>query len=285
MTCANVFPPPWLYMVDTGGTGTPQANASMAEPCWEHVVQMCRHLHPEVEEEVAAAGVEAQQLDLVAAAEVEVAEAVEEVAERAEGRLAATRAEIANAKAELDDARAELAEARVAIAAPPADAVIHDIADDDPPVPRRFECAGNQRVLLASFESLARDAQRRQAWMAEEEAHSYAMAMARGLMCSDMDSLQRRGPSPARVEQENRELEAAFAARDEREAARAGPASSPTWRPSRRRPSRTRTQRRWPRRTRTRGRSRQRRRRRRPRRRRWQRLPVAFARRGPWTAP
>ncbi|KAK1605708.1 hypothetical protein QYE76_029381 [Lolium multiflorum] len=163
---------------------------------WEHVVHMCRQLHPEEEEEVAAAGVEAQ-LDMeVAVAEAEVAEA----AERAEGRLAATRAEIANAMAELADARAELAEARAAIAAPPADAVIHDIADDDVPVPMRFECAGDQLVLLASFESLAGDAQRRQAWVAEEEAHSYAMAMARGLMCSDLDSLQRRGPSPVRVE-------------------------------------------------------------------------------------
>jgi hypothetical protein len=34
-------------------------------------------------------------------------------------------------------------------------------------------------------------------------------------MCSDLDSLQRRGPSPARVDQENRELEDAIAARDE----------------------------------------------------------------------
>jgi hypothetical protein len=34
-------------------------------------------------------------------------------------------------------------------------------------------------------------------------------------MCSDLDSLQRRGPSLARVEQENRELEDAIAARDE----------------------------------------------------------------------
>ncbi|KAK1670228.1 hypothetical protein QYE76_058387 [Lolium multiflorum] len=130
---------------------------------------MCRHLHPEEDEEVVSAGVEAEQQDLEAA--------TAEAAERAEGRLAATRAEIANAMAELADARAELAEARAAIAAPPAD-----------------------------FETLAGDAQRRQAWLAEEEAHSYAIAMARGLMCSDLDSLQRRGPSPARVEQENREL-------------------------------------------------------------------------------
>ncbi|KAK1619730.1 hypothetical protein QYE76_025247 [Lolium multiflorum] len=101
---------------------------------WEQVVDICRQLHPEEEEdEVAAAGVEAQQLDLeVAEAEAEVAEAEAEAAERAEGRLAATRAEIANAMAELADARAELAEARAALAAPPADAVIHDIADDDP---------------------------------------------------------------------------------------------------------------------------------------------------------
>ncbi|KAK1682266.1 hypothetical protein QYE76_043114 [Lolium multiflorum] len=96
---------------------------------WEHVVQMCRQLHPE--EEVAAAGVEAQQLDLEAAAA--------EAAEHAEGRLAATRAEIANARAELVDARAELAEARAAMAAPPADAVILDIADDDPLIrPKRI---------------------------------------------------------------------------------------------------------------------------------------------------
>jgi hypothetical protein len=41
---------------------------------WEHVVQMCRHLHPEEDEEVVAAGVQAEQLDLeAAAAETEVA--------------------------------------------------------------------------------------------------------------------------------------------------------------------------------------------------------------------
>nr|XP_051207341.1 uncharacterized protein LOC127323208 [Lolium perenne] len=39
--------------------------------------------------------------------------------------------------------------------------------------------------------------------------------MTRGYMCSDLNSLQRRGPSPARVEQENRELAGAVAARDE----------------------------------------------------------------------
>jgi hypothetical protein len=72
--------------------------------------------------------------------------------------------------------------------------------------------AGDQ---LASFETLAGDAQRRQAWAAEEEAHSYAVAMARGYMCSNLDSLQRRGPSPAWVEQENRDLAGAIAARDE----------------------------------------------------------------------
>jgi hypothetical protein len=130
---------------------------------WEHVVHMCRQLHPEEEEdEVAAAGVEAQQLDL------EVAEA--EAAERAEGRLAATRAEIANAMADLADARAELAEARAAMAAPP----VAPPADDDAPVPRRFECFGHQLVLVASLDTLVGDALRRQAWLAEEEANSYA---------------------------------------------------------------------------------------------------------------
>jgi hypothetical protein len=51
--------------------------------------------------------------------------------------------------------------------------------------------------------------------LAEEEAHNYAVAMARGYMCFDLDSLQWRDPSPARVEQENRELAGAIAARDE----------------------------------------------------------------------
>ncbi|KAK1602810.1 hypothetical protein QYE76_037785 [Lolium multiflorum] len=63
-------------------------------------------------------------------------------------------------------------------------------------MPGRFECAGDQFVLVASFETLAGDAQRRQAWLAEEEANSYAIPMARGLLCSDLDSLQMRGPSP-----------------------------------------------------------------------------------------
>jgi hypothetical protein len=43
----------------------------------------------------------------------------------------------------------------------PANAVIHDIADDDEDVPSRFECADDQTALLASFESLPGDAQRR----------------------------------------------------------------------------------------------------------------------------
>nr|XP_051190760.1 homeobox-leucine zipper protein HOX4-like [Lolium perenne] len=64
--------------------------------------------------------------------------------------------------AELADAVAELANARAAMAAPPPDAVIHDIADDDAPVPGRFDCAGDQLVLVVSFETLAGNAQRRQ---------------------------------------------------------------------------------------------------------------------------
>jgi colicin import membrane protein len=62
---------------------------------------------------------------------------------------------------------------------------------------------------------MAGDALRRQARLAEAEAHSYAVAMARGYRRSNLDSLQRRVPSPARVEQENRELAGAIAARDE----------------------------------------------------------------------
>ncbi|KAK1631225.1 hypothetical protein QYE76_005540 [Lolium multiflorum] len=96
---------------------------------------MCRQLHPEEEEEVAAAGVEAQQLDI---------EAAPGMAQRA-GGASRRPAEIVNAMAKLVDARAELAEARAAMAAPPADAVILDIADDDDPVPSRFDCASDQR--------------------------------------------------------------------------------------------------------------------------------------------
>jgi hypothetical protein len=40
-------------------------------------------------------------------------------------------------------------------------------------------------------------------------------------MCSDLDSLARRGPSPARVEQENRELADAIIAREDAVAAAA----------------------------------------------------------------
>jgi hypothetical protein len=40
---------------------------------WEHVVQMCRHLHPDEEEEVVAAGVEAYQLDREVAEAAEIA--------------------------------------------------------------------------------------------------------------------------------------------------------------------------------------------------------------------
>ncbi|KAK1608681.1 hypothetical protein QYE76_032354 [Lolium multiflorum] len=173
---------------------------------WDKLVQMCRQAHPK-DEQLVADAFQVEQLDLEA-----------EAAEHAQGRerLAVARTEITDARAELAEVRAELTEARAAPpVAPPADAVIHDIADDDVVVPSHFECADDQRVLLASFESLAGDALRRQAWVAEEEAHSYVIAMARGYMCSDLDSLQRRVPSPAWVEQENRELADAITARDE----------------------------------------------------------------------
>ncbi|KAK1662652.1 hypothetical protein QYE76_050811 [Lolium multiflorum] len=85
---------------------------------WEQVVDICPQLHPEEEDEVAAAGVEAQQVDT-------------EVAEAERGR--APRGDQGGDRQLHGRARrwAELAEARAAIAAPP-DAVIHDIADDDP---------------------------------------------------------------------------------------------------------------------------------------------------------
>ncbi|KAK1608996.1 hypothetical protein QYE76_032669 [Lolium multiflorum] len=170
---------------------------------------MCPHVHPEEDEELVAAGVQAEQLDLEeAAAEAEVADA----AERAEGQLAVTRVEITDIRAALAEARAAMA---VPPAAPPADAVIHDIADDDAPEPGRFKCADDQFVLAASFETLAGNALRHQAWLVEEEAHTYAVAMARVYMCSDLDSLQWRGPSPVRVEQDNRKLAGAIASRDE----------------------------------------------------------------------
>ncbi|KAK1615002.1 hypothetical protein QYE76_020519 [Lolium multiflorum] len=155
------------------------------------------------------------------AAKAEVAEVAEAV-EHALGRQ-----RLAMARAEITDARAALAATRTEMAAPLADGVIHDIATaDDDDVPGLFECTGDQQVLLASFETLAGDALRRQAWAAEEEAHSYAVAMARGYMCSDLDSLGRRGPSPAWAEHENRELADVIAARDDAVAA-AGPLPRP----------------------------------------------------------
>jgi hypothetical protein len=194
---------------------------------WDQVVQIYREVHPDgpnlaelcateafEEEQLAANALQTEQLDWEAATDAKVAEAAWCALERQ--RWAAAMVEIVDATAKL---RADLVEARTEMAAPsaapPANTVIHDIAAADDTVPGRFECACDQRILLASFETLAGDALHRQAWAAEEEAHSYVVAMARGYMCSDLDSLQRRGPSPARVEQENRELAGAIVTRDE----------------------------------------------------------------------
>jgi hypothetical protein len=114
-------------------------------------------------------------------------------------------------QAELSDARAE-ARADMAVA-PPTDGVIHDIIDDnkDDDIPY----GGEQWALLASFDSLPKDTNRRQALAAEAEARSHALAMSRAYLCSDLDLVERRGPEHARVDRENRELEDAHAARDE----------------------------------------------------------------------
>jgi hypothetical protein len=99
-------------------------------------------------------------------------------------------------------------------AAPSAGVVIHDIADDEDE-PIRFDFGDDQTALLASFESLPRDAERREARVAEEEARSHAIAMSRSYLCSDLDSVSRRGPDPAGVEQENLEPANTIAVRDE----------------------------------------------------------------------
>ncbi|KAK1617602.1 hypothetical protein QYE76_023119 [Lolium multiflorum] len=117
---------------------------------WDQVVQMCRQAHPE-DEQLVADAFQADQLGL------EAAEA--DAAERAQARerLAAARAEIADARVEIAEARAAMA---APPAAPPADAVIHDIAvdaNDDDVVPARFRCDGDQLVLVVSFETVAGD--------------------------------------------------------------------------------------------------------------------------------
>jgi AmiR/NasT family two-component response regulator len=75
--------------------------------------------------------------------------------------LTEAREELTEAQAEMVAASATLAAAPPLPVAPPTDIVIHDIADDDEDVPSRFECADDQTALLASFESLPGDAQRR----------------------------------------------------------------------------------------------------------------------------
>ncbi|KAK1647866.1 hypothetical protein QYE76_065671 [Lolium multiflorum] len=99
--------------------------------------------------------------------------------------------------------------------APSTDAVIHDIADDNEDDHIRFEFGGDQRDLLASFESLSGDVDRYQARAAEEEARNHAISMSQAYQCSDPDSVARRGPEPAQIEQENRELADAITTADE----------------------------------------------------------------------
>jgi FAD/FMN-containing dehydrogenase len=101
---------------------------------WNQVVQMCHHAHPKEDEQLVADAFQVEQLDLEAA-EAEVAEA--EVAER-----------LATARAEIVDARAELAEARAAMAAPPTDVVIHDIAADDDDVPAASSAPATRSFCL-----------------------------------------------------------------------------------------------------------------------------------------
>jgi hypothetical protein len=82
--------------------------------------------------------------------------------------------------------------------APPADAVIHDIADADED--DHIQYGDDQQALLVSFESLPGDAVRRQALAAEAEARNHALDMRQAYLCSDLDSVARRGPAHARVD-------------------------------------------------------------------------------------
>ncbi|KAK1682596.1 hypothetical protein QYE76_043444 [Lolium multiflorum] len=161
---------------------------------WDQVVQMCHQAHPE-DEYLVVNVFQAEQLDLEATeVEAEVAEAEAEAVERAQGRerLAAARAEIADTRAELAEARAELAEAHAAMAAPPVEAIIHDIVDDDV-VPSRFECVDNQQVLLASFETLGTPCAAADAEAATAKAEAASSLARRILWDSSLaEALERR---------------------------------------------------------------------------------------------
>jgi hypothetical protein len=64
--------------------------------------------------------------------------------------------------------------------APPTDAVIHDIVDDNEHEKIKFSMYdAKQRALLASFESLPWDADRRHALAVETQARSDVLAMSR----------------------------------------------------------------------------------------------------------
>jgi hypothetical protein len=62
-----------------------------------------------------------------------------------------------------------------------------------------------QGVLLASFESLPEDADRRRVLAAEAQARGDAMAMRQAFVRSDLVAVAWAGPDHARIDQENRE--------------------------------------------------------------------------------
>jgi hypothetical protein len=121
---------------------------------------------------------------------------------------------------ELVAARAKMVVARADLAvSPPANATIHDVDADEmdflPDDEEGEDVSDEQRALLALFESLPRDANRLQSLASEAQARGDALAMRQVYVCSDPAPAAWRGHDHTQINQENRELEEAIAARDE----------------------------------------------------------------------
>jgi hypothetical protein len=131
-------------------------------------------------------------------------------------------AELADARTELAATLSEMAVAPPLQRGPQVASVIQDIAVNDEDDNIDFLLySGEQRALLASFESLPGDADRRQALTAEAQARCDALSMRHAYLCSDLDTVARRGPEHTRVDRANREQEEAIAAWDKAVAAAA----------------------------------------------------------------
>ena len=104
--------------------------------------------------------------------------------------------------------------AAVGVPAPPPEDEEDDLADFGFGDEDAVGVTDEQRALVASFESIPEDANRRREAMAEAEARADRLAMRRAFVYSDLTAVAWQGQDHRRIDRENREIEDVIAGRD-----------------------------------------------------------------------